>query len=313
MSRSKAMAIATVSAGAGVGVAWHRSRQARRFVDGHEAIPPHLPGVRRSLPTPWGSIAYRWIEGDQTLPTLVLIHGWGKTGDSAWWPVLGRRRTSMAVVDLPGHGESGLSGDFSFEVAAAAVLGVIEDAGLESPLLVAHSMGGPVALTAIQAAGAAKFTGMIALASSAYWVRPRVRATIALAPYLMGPRSPLLAHTERSDLIRLPDWAPHIAWSYTHRASGHLLKAGANALRHFDVRDWAGLEMPPTHWVVATGDRVLPPSQQHASARLLGATVHELETSHSMVLEAPEAVGALLDRVAQGSRKFRTRGDTREG
>jgi len=227
---------------------------------------------------------------------MVLVHGWGKTGDSAWWPILAGRKSTMAVVDLPGHGDSELWKPFTFDLAARAVLGVIEHAGIDAPVLVAHSMGGPVALTAIRAAGAPAFTAMVALATSAYWVRPRLAATMALAPYVMGPRSPLLVHTERSDLARLPEWAPHIAWSYRHRPTRPLLREGAAALRRFDVRDWPELEMPPTDWVVATGDRVLPPVHQHASARLLGAEVHLVDAPHSLVLEAPGAVGAILDR-----------------
>ncbi len=60
---------------------------------------------------------------------------------------------------------------FSFGLAAEAVGRVVSDAGVERPVLVGHSMGGPVVLTTLRHA-AAEFSGLVALATSAHWVRP---------------------------------------------------------------------------------------------------------------------------------------------
>ena len=300
MNGSRAIALASVPAAAGL--VWHRYRKAVHAVDAHPALAPDLPGYRRQIATRWGSVAYRWVEGDPHRPALVLVHGWGKTADSAWWPIIADCDRTMVVVDLPGHGRSQLEKPFTFALAAEAVDRVVTHAGVERPVLVAHSMGGPVVFTTLRRAGATRFSGLVALATSAYWVRPRLRMMMAMAPYAMAPRSPFLIHTERSELRHAPELADHIAWAYTRRPVRRLLDEGASALRRFDARGWTDLSLPPTTWVVATRDSVLAPEHQHASARYFGAEVVEVEAQHSIVVQAPETVLGILERFGVDSR-----------
>ncbi len=293
MNGSRAFALASVPAAAGL--AWQQYRRALQAVEAHPAVAPHLPGRRLAVPTRWGSVAYRWVAGDPQRPALVLIHGWGKTADSAWWPVVGGCGRTILVVDLPGHGQSYLRVPFTFDLAAEAVERAVAHAGLRRPVLVAHSMGGPVAFTALRHLGAGAYSGLVALATSAYWVRPRLRAMMTMAPYLMAGRSPLLLHTERAELRQDPERAGHIAWAYTRRPPRRLLDETAAALRRFDARRWGELSLPPTTWVVATEDGVLAPEHQLASARHFGATVAEVEAHHSLVLQAPQEVLGILN------------------
>lgn len=293
MNGSRALALASVPAAASL--AWQQYRRASHAIDAHPARAPDLPGSRRRIPTAWGSITYRMVAGDLNRPALVLVHGWGKTADSAWWPVIAGCDRTMLVVDLPGHGYSDLVEPFSFALAAEAVERAVDQSGLERPVLVGHSMGGPVALTALRRMGVGAFSGLVALATSAYWVRPRLRAMMALAPYAMAPRSPFLLRTERAELRQIPHLADHIAWAYTRRPVRLLLDETAVALRRFDARDWTDLALPPTTWVVATGDGVLAPEHQLASAHHFGATVVEVEAQHSMVVQAPELVLEILE------------------
>jgi pimeloyl-ACP methyl ester carboxylesterase len=288
MNGTKAFALASVPAVAGLAWRWHRLNV--RAIDAHTIRAPIIPGLRRQLTTPWGSIAYRWVPGDPSRPALVLVHGWGRTSDSAWWPVIAGCRRTMVVVDLPGHGRSQLDEPFSFELAAEAVHGAVIHAGLKRPVLVGHSMGGPVALTTVRRTGPAMFSGLVALATSAYWVRPQLRLMVAMAPYAMAPRSPFLIRTERAELRLAPHIAGHIVWAYTRRPNRQLLGETAAALRRFDARRWPDLALPPTTWVIATRDGVLGATHQSASARHFGARVVELEAGHSMVIELPEAV-----------------------
>ena len=282
---------------AAAGLAWQQYRRAVRAVDAYPALAPDLPGVRRLIPTSWGSVTYRLVAGDPHRPALVLIHGWGKTGDSAWWPVIEASERTMLVVDLPGHGYSHLQEPFSFALAADAVEQAVSDAGLDRPVLVGHSMGGPVALTVLRRRGPDAFSSMVALATSAYWVRPRLRAMMTLAPYVMAPRSPFLIRTERAELRQIPHLADHIAWAYTRRPARLLLDETAQALRRFDARDWTDLSLPPTTWVVATEDGVLAPEHQLASARHFGVPVVEVASQHSMVVQSPDAVLGILEGV----------------
>lgn len=296
MNRSTALTIASMPAVAGL--AWHTHRRTERAASSHQLSRPFLPGQRREIRTAWGSVTYRLVAGSNSAPPLVLIHGWGKTGDSAWWPIIEGCRSSLVIMDLPGHGHSRLETPFTLELAAAALLDAIADSGVGRPILVAHSMGGPVALTAVKEAGPDAFAGLVALATSAYWVTPRVKAMMALAPYVMDPRSPIATRTKARQVSRHPGRAANICWSYSRRPMLPLLRQGANALRRFDASKWEGFELPRAHWVVSTDDRVLPPQHQHASAQLFGARVHEIRGGHSIVMDAPDQVIGVIDQVS---------------
>jgi pimeloyl-ACP methyl ester carboxylesterase len=259
-------------------------------------VAPELRGECRQIETSWGSIGYRFVEGNPERPALVLVHGWGRTADSTWWPVIAACDRTMVLVDLPGHGRSRLEKPFSFELAAEVVNRVIEDTGLDRPVLVAHSMGGPVVFTALRGTDPGRFSGLVVMASSAYWVRPRLWAILAIAPYAMAPGSPVLIHKEHAELRHAAEMAPHIAWAYTVRPLRRLLREAAAALRRFDARDWTDLFLPPTTWVVANQDRVLAPFHQRASARYFGAEIVELDVEHSMLVEARDQILEVLDR-----------------
>ncbi len=293
MDRSKTFALATVPAAAGF--AWRGYRKAARAVAAYPPLEPDLPGERRQVETRWGSAAYRFIKGDESRPALVFIHGWGKTGDSAWWPIMAECDRTMVIVDLPGHGYSKLDAPFTFAIAAEAVERSVVDAGVISPIVVAHSMGGPVAFSAIRRGDPRLFSGLIVLATSAYWVRPRLRAMMTMAPIAMAPRSPFLIHTQLIELNHSPELAPHIVWSYARRPNPRVLGESAAALRGFDARHWTDLSLPPTRWVVSTQDSVLAPRHQHESARRFGGEVVELEAQHSMVVQAPKELLSIIE------------------
>jgi pimeloyl-ACP methyl ester carboxylesterase len=295
MNRSKAFTV--VSVPVAVGLVWRRHRQTVQAVNTHPSVAPQLPGECREIATSWGTIAYRWREGDPDRPGMVLVHGWGRTADSTWWPLIATSERTLAVLDLPGHGRSKLDQPFTFELAAEAVNRVIEHSGLVRPVLVAHSMGGPVVLTALRGSDPGRFSGLVAMATSVYWGRPRLRAILAVAPYLLANGSPVLIHREHAELRHAPDLASHIAWAYTQRPLHHRLREAAAALRRFDARGWTDLELPHTTWVVAGRDRVLAPGHQRASARHCGADVVELDVEHSMVVPAQRDLFEILDTV----------------
>lgn len=78
--------------------------------------------------------------------TFVLIHG--LTFDHRMWdPVLdalpaGRR---VLALDLPGHGETPMLAEPGLAPVVDAVHEAVSAAGIERPILVGHSIGGPVA------------------------------------------------------------------------------------------------------------------------------------------------------------------------
>lgn len=91
----------------------------------------------------------RW--GRAGLPGLVLVHG--GAAHAHWWdhvaPLLAQDEYCVVAVDLSGHGDSGRRERYPNDTWAAEVLAVTRDAGIAGrPIVVAHSMGGWVAVTA---------------------------------------------------------------------------------------------------------------------------------------------------------------------
>jgi pimeloyl-ACP methyl ester carboxylesterase len=77
---------------------------------------------------------------------VVFVHGW--TCDHTFWRgqmegLKGKCR--MLLIDLPGHGQSDKPKvAYTMDLFAQAVDAVLKDAGVESAVLVGHSMGTPV-------------------------------------------------------------------------------------------------------------------------------------------------------------------------
>ena len=85
-------------------------------------------------------------------PTIVFVHGLGASRND-WLPtarkLLGRYR--VVLVDLPGHGESPLPDPFSFATVGEALDAVLAKQNPDSTIVVAHQIGGRVALAAFAA------------------------------------------------------------------------------------------------------------------------------------------------------------------
>ncbi|PBC65448.1 alpha/beta hydrolase [Streptomyces sp. Tue6028] len=93
----------------------------------------------------------RWTEAAGAGPARVYVHGLGATSTVyhahvAARPELAGRRTLF--VDLPGHGISDRPADFGYtlEDHADALAAALDAAGVSGAELVAHSMGGAVAI-----------------------------------------------------------------------------------------------------------------------------------------------------------------------
>lgn len=292
------VASAALTAAAASGVVAYR-RMARRLDMAPTAAPP-LPGTVVGLTTEWGRLSYRFVEGAvPDAPPLVLVHGWGRSGDSAWWPIITRTSRPVLAVDLPGHGRSVLERRFTFDLAAEAVITATEHAGLQNAQLVGHSMGGPVCLTALLHADRSLYSSFVALATSAWWVGPRSRLTVFAAPWVLAPRSPILLRAQSRELDAQPSIAGRIAWEYATRPPRSVLVDAALELRRFDARRWGPLlRLPPTTFGIAVDDGVIPHGDQRASAAFFGARSVDILSDHSVVSLAPDAVTKLLDLAA---------------
>lgn len=98
--------------------------------------------------------------GEEGAPRLVLLHGLGATRE-VWGPMLrlakGHWPGGWLALDLPGHGRSPPSFDYSPKAQAAAVARAVLAEGAEGPVwVVGHSLGGVIGLAL--ASGAFGFT-----------------------------------------------------------------------------------------------------------------------------------------------------------
>jgi amino acid adenylation domain-containing protein len=94
------------------------------------------------------SICYE-VQGHAS-PALVFVHGLGC--NRTYWDKQVKYFSAnhqVVTIDLPGHGDSGLNRDqWTIKAFGKDVVSVIEHLGLNSIILIGHSMGGPVIIEA---------------------------------------------------------------------------------------------------------------------------------------------------------------------
>ena len=80
-------------------------------------------------------------------PTVVFVHGLGGAR-LQWMPTVRKLITDhhVVMVDLPAHGETPMLDPFSFSACAAALDQLLAKQAAESTVVVAHGLGGAIAL-----------------------------------------------------------------------------------------------------------------------------------------------------------------------
>ncbi|MFC9269051.1 alpha/beta fold hydrolase [Streptomyces zhihengii] len=118
-------------------------------------VPPSIRSggeqtVRNAAVTPEGG-QIRWVQLPGQEPSRVYVHGLGATSPAyfaevAVHPLLSGRRSLL--IDMLGHGISDRPTDFDYtlESHADALAAALASAGVTGAELIAHSMGGSVAI-----------------------------------------------------------------------------------------------------------------------------------------------------------------------
>ncbi len=187
-------------------------------------------------------LAGRW-QGDVTGPgpTFVLLHG--LTFDRRMWdPLLDALPGNCAAVafDLPGHGESPALVQRGMAPVVAAIHAALRDARVARPVMVGHSIGGPLA--ALYAAGH-PVSGVVSI-EAPIRLEPFAARVVELRPQLVGDGFPgvwsRFQESWRRDLVS---------------EAGHCyLRAGERPSREVVLAYWADLLERPLPEVIAWRD-----------------------------------------------------------
>ncbi len=117
----------------------------------HDASDFHIEGMNKQVTINGLVVSYNDV-GAADAPVMILLHGF-PLNKSMWAPQLEALREDFRVIayDIRGHGdsESGTA-DFSIEMFVNDLLCFMETLGLEKVILFGFSMGGYIALNAVE-------------------------------------------------------------------------------------------------------------------------------------------------------------------
>ena len=220
---------------------------------------------------------------------VVLVHG-GFVDGSGWQGVhaeLRKRGYTVTVVQNP---TTSLADDVAVTKRALA--------GQDGPaILVGHSYGGVVVT---EAGNDPKVAALVYVAAFAPDAGESVAALIkdpppgAPVPPILPPQDGFLfLEKERFAASFAADVAPDTAAFMADSQVPWGVEALTGAVSH---PSW---KTKPSVYVVATADRMIPPSAQRAMAARAGSRVTEVVGSHAVYVSQPAAIAAAIDLAAK--------------
>ncbi|GHE01148.1 alpha/beta fold hydrolase [Streptomyces alanosinicus] len=256
--------------------------------------------MRSAAVTPGGD-QIRWVELPGQEPPRVYVHGLGSTSPAyftevAVHPLLAGRRSLL--IDLLGHGISDRPTDFDYtpESHADALAAALTSAGVTGAELIAHSMGGSVAIV-LAARHRHLVSRLVLVHANLDPIPPTPGAT--------GSRG-IAAYSEEEFLAggweEVRDRAGAHWWSTMrlagrealHRSAVHLARGTVPTMRELLL----DLRIPRTY-LLPQADGPLPGADALTEA---GVSVVAIpDCGHNIMLDNPEAfvratVAALTDR-----------------
>jgi len=232
-------------------------------------------------------------------PPLVFVHGAG--GSRLHWPAALRRlagRHTLAV-DLPSHGQSPIGENSGIDVYTRGLAEWRTAVPVHRPVLVGHSMGAAIALTAALAEPAA-LAGLVLVGAG-----PRLRVNPKLLEGVAQPETFAAA----VDQIVLWSFAPEADARMVELARRRMTETGSAVLADdlracdaFDVTSRLAEIRLPTLIIVGRNDRMTPPGlSEELQEGITGAQLRVVEAAgHMVMLERPAAVRALLIDFLEG-------------
>jgi pimeloyl-ACP methyl ester carboxylesterase len=244
------------------------------------------------MPTAAGCYYFAHEANNHSRPPVILIHGAG--GNHLSWPPNLRRLPDQRIfaLDLPAHGKSEGLGHHAIEDYVHDVLEFISEIGIYSAILVGHSMGSAVALSA-----AIYFPErVIALGLLGSGARLRVAPALLRAasdPSTFGSAVRMIADasfSSQSSRIkelstqRMMETRPTVLY-------GDLMACDA-----FDAMDQLSKLSLPTLIVCGSDDQMTPLHYSEFLCEHIASASLEVvpNAGHMVMLEQPDIVSALL-------------------
>jgi len=223
------------------------------------------------------------------LPAIVLVHG-GFVDGSGWEDVYGILKKDGYEVSVVQNSTVSLSEDvMATRRVIAAQSGPV--------ILVGHSYGGVVVT---EAGNHPKVASLVYIAAFAPDKGESVAALIkdpppgAPVPPILPPRDGfLLLDRDRFAASFAADLATDKAEFMANAQVPWGLKALEGTISE------AAWRTKPSWYLVATEDRMIPPSAQRRMAERAGSTVVEIEGSHAVYVSKPKPVAALIEKAAK--------------
>ncbi|MEV7397863.1 alpha/beta hydrolase [Aeromicrobium sp. NPDC092404] len=188
-------------------------------------------------------VAYRaW--GKSGGPVAILVHG--GAAHAGWWDHVAPHLTAghrVIALDLSGHGDSGHRETYALEAWADEVMAVAAAESDLPPVLLGHSMGGFVVLTAAQRHGHA-IRGAAAIDSPVREMSPEARAWVK-RKHVPGHR----VHPDRESILAhfrtLPADGASLPYVHRHLAVGSIREVPGGWTWKFDPHIFLRARMEP--------------------------------------------------------------------
>ena len=236
-----------------------------------------------------------WVDpGPEGAPALLMLHGLGATGGLNWAGsqlFLGDQ-FRVITIDHRGHGRGIRTRDFRLEDCADDAAECIRVLGLDRPIAVGYSMGGPIA-SLLWRRHPELVGGLVLCATSgSFSGTPAERLTFGAmrvagkAPMRVSKRV-LHATGGIAGVVPVPKGLPRdVQWAIDEM-TGHDPRSIVQAIGEvgrFDSLPWVGQVDVPTAVVVTATDQIVPVSRQLDLARAIHhASVYSVDGGHLCV------------------------------
>ncbi|WP_375001544.1 alpha/beta fold hydrolase [Aeromicrobium sp. CTD01-1L150] len=284
------------------------------------------------------SVAYRaW--GRPGDPPVVLVHGGAAHG--GWWDHVGPHLTGggagpgaaddtgggagpgaaddtgggagpegpdrhrVLAIDLTGHGLSSHTGGYSLERWASEVVAVARAESDVPPIVIGHSMGGFVALTAARDHGS-QLAGVVAIDSPVRQMSPEARAWLDSSPHL----PPHKVHPTQEAILKrfrtLPEDDATLDFVRDHIAAESIVEVEGGWSWRFDPRIFLSTRMETSALAEAVCPVALLRGERGMATRdITAAVARELgggvpvttipDAGHHVMLDQPVALIAAVN------------------